>query len=109
MEQRNLGKSGLKVSALGLGCMGMSQSYGPGNEEESISTLHRAAELGVTLFDTADGYGLGANELLIGRGLKPYREKVTIATKFGIVHSKDGQLTGVNGKPEYVNRHAKQV
>jgi aryl-alcohol dehydrogenase-like predicted oxidoreductase len=104
MEQRKLGKSGLKVFALGLGCMGMSQSYGQGNEEESISTLHRAVELGVTLFDTADGYGLGANELLIGRGLKPYREKVTIATKFGIVHSKDGQLTGVNGKPEYVKQ-----
>jgi aryl-alcohol dehydrogenase-like predicted oxidoreductase len=104
MEQRKLGKSGLKVSALGLGCMGMSQSYGPGNEEESLSALHRAVELDVTLFDTADVYGLGANEILIGKGLKPHRDKVTIATKFGIVHSKDRLLTGVNGKPEYVRQ-----
>lgn len=104
MEQRELGKSGLKVSALGLGCMGMSQSYGPGNEEESIATLHRAVELGVTLFDTADVYGFGANEILVGKGLKPYRDKVNIATKFGFMHSKDALRTGVNGKPEYVRQ-----
>lgn len=104
MEQRELGKSGLKVSALGLGCMGMSQSYGPGNEEESVATLHRAVELGVTLFDTADAYGLGANEILVGRVLKPFRGKVNIATKFGIVRSNDAIITGVNGKPEYVRQ-----
>ncbi len=104
MEQRDLGKSGLKVSALGLGCMGMSQSYGPGNEEESIATLHRAVELGVTLFDTADVYGLSANEILIGKELKSHRDKVTIATKFGIMHSKDAIRPGINGKPEYVRQ-----
>ncbi len=104
MDYRKLGKAGLKVSALGLGCMGMSQSYGPGNDEESIQTLHHAIELGVTFFDTADVYGLGANELLVGKGLRPYRGKVVIATKFGFMRSKDGILSGVNGKPEYVRQ-----
>lgn len=104
VEYRELGKSGLKVSALGLGCMGMSQSYGTGNDEESIATLHRAVDLGITLFDTADVYGLGANELLVGKGLKSYRDKVVIATKFGFTRSKDGKLSGVNGKPEYVRQ-----
>jgi aryl-alcohol dehydrogenase-like predicted oxidoreductase len=99
MEQRELGKSGLKVSALGLGCMGMSQSYGTGNEEESFAVLDRAVELGITLFDTADVYGQGTNEILIGRGLKPHRDKVNIATKFGFSNS---VFSGVNGKPEYV-------
>jgi aryl-alcohol dehydrogenase-like predicted oxidoreductase len=104
MEYRELGKSRLRVSALGLGCMGMSQSYGPGNDEESIAVLHRAVELGITLFDTADVYGLGANEILVGKGLKTHRSKVVIATKFGFMRSKDGILTGVNGKPEYVKQ-----
>lgn len=104
MEYRELGKWGLRVSALGLGCMGMSQSYGTGNDEESIATLHRAVDLGITLFDTADVYGLGANELLVGKGLKSYRHKVVIATKFGFMRSKDGILAGVNGKPEYVKQ-----
>ncbi|MGO9480526.1 MAG: aldo/keto reductase [Candidatus Kryptoniota bacterium] len=102
MQYRELGKSGFKVSALGLGCMGMSQSYGPANEEESLGTLRRAVELGITLFDTADVYGLGANEILVGKGLKPYRGKINIATKFGFMRSKDGILSGVNGKPEHV-------
>ncbi len=104
MEHRELGKSGLKVSPLGLGCMGMSQSYGSGDDNESIATLHRAIELGINLFDTADVYGLGANETLVGKGLKEYRHKVVIATKFGFMRSKDGILNGVNGKPEYVKQ-----
>jgi len=104
MEHRKLGKLGLDVSAFGLGCMGMSQSYGPGDDKESIATLHRAVELGITFFDTADVYGLGANEILVGKGLKPYRDKVTIATKFGFMRSKNGILTSVNGKPEYVRQ-----
>ena len=104
MERRELGRNGFKVSALGLGCMGMSQSYGQGNEEESIATIHRAIELGVTLFDTADVYGAGANEILVGKALKSYRNKVTIATKFGNVRTTDGTRLGINGKPEYVRQ-----
>ena len=104
MEYRELGKSRLRVSALGLGCMGMSQSYGPGNDEESIAVLHLAVELGITFFDTADVYGFGANEILVGKGLKTHRSKVVIATKFGFIRSKDGTLSGVNGNPEYVKQ-----
>ncbi|HUN66328.1 MAG TPA: aldo/keto reductase [Bacteroidota bacterium] len=104
MEQRELGKSGITVSALGLGCMGMSQSYGPANEEESVATLLRAVGIGVTLFDTADVYGLGANELLVGKVLGPLRNRVRIATKFGIVRANDGKITGVNGSPAYVRQ-----
>ncbi len=104
MQYRELGKSGLKVSALGLGCMGMSQSYGQGSDEESVSTLHRAVEMGITLFDTADVYGMGINEELVGPALKRYRDRVVIATKFGNIRSKDGKFGKVNGRPEYVRQ-----
>lgn len=104
METRKLGKPGLEVLAIGLGCMGMSQSYGQGDEAESLATLERAVELGLNFFDTADVYGLGANEILVGKGLKKHRGRVIIATKFGFMRSKNGILTGVNGKPEYVRQ-----
>jgi len=102
MEQRELGKSGLKVSAIGLGCMGMSEFYGPRDDEESVRTIHRAVELGVTFFDTADMYGPFINEELVGRALKPHRRKAVIATKFGNVRGPKGERLGINGRPEYV-------
>ncbi len=102
MQHRNLGK--LKVSALGLGCMGMSDFYVGGSEAESIATIHRALELGVDFLDTADMYGRGANEDLVGRAIRDRRDKIVLATKFGIVRGPDGAITGVNGKPEYVHK-----
>jgi aryl-alcohol dehydrogenase-like predicted oxidoreductase len=99
MEHRRLGTQGLTVSALGLGCMGMSQSYGPADEDESIATLHRALELGITFFDTANAYGLGHNERLIGPVLRARREDVVIATKFGIAGRSGGKML-VDGRPE---------
>lgn len=102
MEQRALGSQGLKVSAMGLGCMGMSEFYGPLDEGESIATLHRALELGVNFFDTSDIYGPFTNEVLVGKALRPYRDKVIIATKFGIRRDADGNRLGVSGRPEYV-------
>lgn len=102
MQTRELGASGLRVSAIGLGCMGMSEFYGPGDEAQSIATLQHALEIGVSFWDTADMYGQGRNETLVGRALKGRRDQVVLATKFGIVRDEDGEFTGVDGRPEYV-------
>ena len=104
MEQRSLGSQGLVVSALGLGCMGMSQFYGPTDEAESIATIHRALELGVTFLDTADMYGPFTNERLVARAVAGRRDEVVIATKFGNEVRADGTRVGINGRPEYVRR-----
>ena len=104
MKQRTLGTSGLAVSPLGLGCMGMSEFYGPGDEQESIATLRRALDLGVTFLDTADVYGLGRNEELVGKVIRGRRHEVVVATKFGIVRDMNGNYLGVNGRPEYVQQ-----
>jgi aryl-alcohol dehydrogenase-like predicted oxidoreductase len=100
MQQRNLGQ--LCVSAIGLGCMGMSEFYGSRDDEESIRTIHRAVELGCTFLDTADMYGVGHNEQLVGRAIKDLRDKVVLATKFGNVRTADGGFAGIDGRPEYV-------
>ena len=102
MEMRTLGTQGLTVGELGLGCMGMSEFYGAGDEAESIATIHRALELGVTLLDTADMYGPFTNEELVGRAIKGRRDAVILATKFGNERRADGSMVGVNGRPEYV-------
>jgi aryl-alcohol dehydrogenase-like predicted oxidoreductase len=101
LTRRKLGSQGLEVSAVGLGCMGMSQSYGPADEAESIATLHRAIELGCTFLDTAEVYGPYTNEDLLGRALGPKRAQVTIATKFGF-QIKDGKITGADSDPKRI-------
>ncbi|MGN6340627.1 MAG: aldo/keto reductase [Ginsengibacter sp.] len=103
MKIKSLGTQGLKASAMGLGCMGMSDFYGPQNDEESIKTIHKAFDLGIAFFDTADMYGPFKNEILVGKAIKPFRNEITLATKFGILRDPDDpKKRGVNGKPEYV-------
>jgi aryl-alcohol dehydrogenase-like predicted oxidoreductase len=104
MKTRKLGKNGPTLSAFGLGCMGMSEFYGPGDEAESIATIHRALELGITYLDTADVYGPFTNEELVGRAIRGRRNQVFLATKFGILRSADPHYRGVSGRPEYVRQ-----
>jgi aryl-alcohol dehydrogenase-like predicted oxidoreductase len=102
METRTLGSQGLEVSALGLGCMGMSEFYGRADEGEAVATIHRALELGITFLDTADAYGPFANERLVGKAIADRRDEVVLATKFGNVRTEQGEYRGIDGSPEYV-------
>jgi aryl-alcohol dehydrogenase-like predicted oxidoreductase len=104
MPRRPLGRSGVSVSAIGLGCMGMSDFYGAADEATSIETMHRAIDLGVDFFDTADIYGPFTNEALVGRAIRDRRGRVVLATKFGNVRAADGKFLGINGRPDYVRQ-----
>ena len=104
MDRRKLGRYGPDVSALGLGCMSMSEFYGQGDDVESIATIHRSIELGVTFLDTADVYGLGRNEELVGRAIADRRDKVFLGTKFGYVRDAEGAFLGIDGRPDYVRQ-----
>src|ERR1700760_1643514 len=106
MEKRTLGSGGLEVSALGFGCMGMSQSFGPnpGDRGQMMNLLRTAVDLGVTFFDTAEVYGPYVNEELVGEALAPVRDQVVIATKFGFAFDADGKQTGLSSRPEHIRR-----
>jgi aryl-alcohol dehydrogenase-like predicted oxidoreductase len=104
LPRRQLGRSGVSVSAIGLGCMGMSDFYGAADETRSIETMHRAIDLGVDFFDTADIYGPFTNEELVGRAIRDRRDRVVLATKFGNVRTADGKFVGINGRPDYVRQ-----
>jgi aryl-alcohol dehydrogenase-like predicted oxidoreductase len=104
VQLRKLGAAGPTVSAIGLGCMGMSDFYGPADEERSIATIHRALDIGITFLDTADAYGPFTNERLVGRAVRDRRDTVVLATKFGNVRAADGTFLGISGRPEYVRQ-----